>query len=596
MALDERTRTMLTSRELFLERHGQVERLPGVRPVILASWRRSLLAGLEPDRSRPRFQLGGPAEQLMRATREIVEPRAHHLAGTASSLALTDHSGRVIIRWVKDTPFEHRLDRHNVQPGFSFAETTVGTNSGGVVLETGRAALVAGPEHFFTESLQLTCAGAPIRHPVSRRIVGTLNLTCAYSDTSPVLLTWVTELAQQIEQRMLTSISRRERALLTAYLTEQHDSRQAVLCLDRTTVVSNATAARMLTPADQAMVWERAARVVDGMSAGHREIVDLADGRRAAIRATAVRDDGAAIGALVRLRMLPPAGLPEPEGNAGAPNRAPSGVNVLPGLVGHSPAWRRLCEQVALAGKEPLLLTGAPGTGKCAVARVLSEGASRLEVDAAWSGGAAEEWLRRLRGDLLDRAHAAVLVRHTQYLPASAWPLLASVLSEACGFGIRVFATFTSTPDRSQPPVWPGAVVDVPSLAERPDDVSLLLEELTWRVVGGLRRCRWSSDAAQVVSRVSWPRNIAALEDLVRKVARPGIDRIGTVDLPLSVRSQGARRRLIGLERVEAEAILQALRDADGNKKAAADTLNIARSTLYRKMRALGLDLAATTF
>ena len=50
------------------------------------------------------------------------------------------------------------------------------------------------------------------------------------------------------------------------------------------------------------------------------------------------------------------------------------------------------------------------------------------------------------------------------------------------------------------------------------------------------------------------------------------------------------------LEQTEALAIMNALRAAGGNKNKAALSLGIARSTLYRKVRALGLDLSATVY
>jgi transcriptional regulator of acetoin/glycerol metabolism len=40
---------------------------------------------------------------------------------------------------------------------------------------------------------------------------------------------------------------------------------------------------------------------------------------------------------------------------------------------------------------------------------------------------------------------------------------------------------------------------------------------------------------------------------------------------------------------IEREAILDALRDAGGNKQAAADRLGLSRSTLYRKLTAYSI-------
>jgi sigma-54 dependent transcriptional regulator, acetoin dehydrogenase operon transcriptional activator AcoR len=60
--------------------------------------------------------------------------------------------------------------------------------------------------------------------------------------------------------------------------------------------------------------------------------------------------------------------------------------------------------------------------------------------------------------------------------------------------------------------------------------------------------------------------------------------------LPPEYRGTGTRRHLSSLQRSERESVLDALSVSRGNKKAAAGQLGIARSTLYRKMRALGID------
>ncbi len=41
---------------------------------------------------------------------------------------------------------------------------------------------------------------------------------------------------------------------------------------------------------------------------------------------------------------------------------------------------------------------------------------------------------------------------------------------------------------------------------------------------------------------------------------------------------------------------MTALREADGNKHRAAESAGIARSTLYREVRALGIDLSTSAF
>ena len=65
---------------------------------------------------------------------------------------------------------------------------------------------------------------------------------------------------------------------------------------------------------------------------------------------------------------------------------------------------------------------------------------------------------------------------------------------------------------------------------------------------------------------------------------------------PPALLAKAAPRRLTAIEHAELEAISEALDAAGGNKRDAARRLGIARSTLYRKLRAYGLDLDRTAF
>ncbi|HWM23154.1 MAG TPA: helix-turn-helix domain-containing protein, partial [Ilumatobacteraceae bacterium] len=67
---------------------------------------------------------------------------------------------------------------------------------------------------------------------------------------------------------------------------------------------------------------------------------------------------------------------------------------------------------------------------------------------------------------------------------------------------------------------------------------------------------------------------------------------IAVFHLPESVGENGETQRWSTIELAERQAILRALSEHDGNKMAAASALGLARSTLYRKLRAFAIDVA----
>jgi transcriptional regulator of acetoin/glycerol metabolism len=129
----------------------------------------------------------------------------------------------------------------------------------------------------------------------------------------------------------------------------------------------------------------------------------------------------------------------------------------------------------------------------------------------------------------------------------------------------------------------------VPPLRRRPED----LEAIITRVLGDLaprRRVRLDAGALRLVRGYPWPGNVPELRDaLAAALARRPLGEIRADDLPASCHGV-PRRTLTRLETQEREAILTALHECAGNRRAAAERLGLARSTLYRKLRTYSLE------
>lgn len=594
--MDDWTRGASCDRGVLAEQARRMPKKVGaVRPIVYESWRRSKLQGLDPDRVAPRHCPDLELDSyLTRIVEPVVERHRAVVEQTGFAVSLTDQEGRMLRRWAPDRTMARRLDALGVAPRFSVSESHVGTTSA-ISLLAGSAVLVRGPEHFAENLRDFTCGGAPIVNPVTRRMVGSLNVSCRLEDTSPLLLSWVGGLAREVEQVLRDSACRREQLLLSAYLVYDHDARHPLVALNEKTIISNAAAARLLGPVDQAMLWECACRAIRDRRYETQGLT-LAEGVPVSVETHPVHDGLDVVGAVVKLKATTTAVTPDRH-SAGA-----IGAFRLPGLAGIGPRWLNLCAQAARLGPdERVLLVGEPGSGRVAVARALVDRGPIHVLDARHVESiGAQRWLAGVESGI-DDAHETLILRHIDLLE----PALAAATDAALDrrpSGRRIFATSQFGPlarDRPHPLVDTFAsVLDVPPLRDRLEDLPALVNMLTARVVEDGPPVRWMPAAVQALSRLEWPGNVAALAALVHRLVagRRGGGYIGVGDLPADVTAGTARRRLGALEQAEAKAILAALRDADGNKHRASQSLGIARSTLYRKIRALGLDLSASAF
>jgi DNA-binding NtrC family response regulator len=156
----------------------------------------------------------------------------------------------------------------------------------------------------------------------------------------------------------------------------------------------------------------------------------------------------------------------------------------------------------------------------------------------------------------------------------------------------------------------------LPALRERIGDIPLLVDHFLREVSEACGReiSGFNQEAMDVLQSYSWPGNVRQLENVVERAVLLARDAVLTVDdLPpeltgrvsnpwtssasgveapdaLDMSDVSGKTLREALEGPERQIILQALRSHGWNRAATAESLDINRTTLYKKMKRLGLD------
>jgi transcriptional regulator of acetoin/glycerol metabolism len=574
---------------------------PGqVRDTILASWRRSrewhvaadhidLSYVRDPDLDTPLTRTALPVLQNLRES----------LQGEQVSVILTDARGVALFRLTADHDLERYLDRVQLAPGFSYAEEFVGTNGIGTALESGRAAHVFGHEHYAEHLEDLACAAVPIRHPISGKAVGAVNLTCWRKDAGPLLTALVQSTARQVTQGLLDDGSTEEFQLLREYLRACRYSGGLVFAQTHDMVLMNNQARDTLDPGDQAALLGHAA---GALADDHPAVVDveLPTGARARMHCHPLQGKGRRrlAGGVVHVKLIEPAS--QAAVNAGTGSRA---RRFGPALVGSGPLWLRGCLQVeaACASGEWLSLEGEPGAGKLALLRAVSRrrnpaGAFHV-LDAAEAGD--HDWMGRALAELLE-GEGSLVIRHVDRLSTlrlhALWIALEQALAVDRQHVLWVAVTLSQVPAVGDLAgllkFFPGAV-ELPPLRHHIEDLHEIVPFFLARLnPHGAPVC--SPEAMHLLMRSNWPGNTEQLWQVLRLVAKHR--RTGTIrpgDLPPECWSV-SRRLLSPLESLERDAIVQSLLDHHGNKTKGAGSLGMSRATIYRKIHEYGIATPAS--
>jgi DNA-binding NtrC family response regulator len=142
--------------------------------------------------------------------------------------------------------------------------------------------------------------------------------------------------------------------------------------------------------------------------------------------------------------------------------------------------------------------------------------------------------------------------------------------------------------------------IKLPPLRERKSDIDALVISFLEKFSEANGKIRTISEEAMSRLRAyDWPGNVRELENAIERAIALGSGPIlHAGDLPTSLQYGTGERlpqndELLPLEELERRAILRALREAGGDKLAAARILGIGKTTLYRKLKQYQAEIQA---
>ncbi len=143
--------------------------------------------------------------------------------------------------------------------------------------------------------------------------------------------------------------------------------------------------------------------------------------------------------------------------------------------------------------------------------------------------------------------------------------------------------------------------IKLPPLRERREDIPLLAGHFLQKYAKqeGKSIEGITPDALDLMMAYHWPGNVRELENAMeRAMVLASGPEIGAKDLPAAVRSLGEKRIYESdntlaswIEKLEEEALRQALLECEGNISQTAKKLGIGRATIYRKAKKYGLPM-----
>lgn len=623
-----------------------------VRKEIAASWVRCRERGLDPyapkapvrlsDREmQERIAKNGP---MLNAALPFMQLLEISVRATGFITTLSDRDG-IVLMVCGDDEILDMSQENNYVPGCCRSEEEVGTNSIGLCLVERRPLHLTGPEHYNRGHHAWTCASSPIFSP-RKDLLGVLTLSGKPDRIHPHTFGMVICAAEAIENKLKEESAAHDRHKIGLLLDSILNSiSEAIIAVGKDGVITHVnTAVAEIFKLPSCELAGRNARAlfsqphkIDAILQSERETpptemsLETTKGRLLfMMECFPIRESGEILGTIVKLKEK---------------RKVLTMVNEVSGfsakftfrdIIGKNLLLHRQMELARAAAKTSarVLIIGESGTGKelfaqaihkeslvsggpflamncAAIPRELFEAELFGYVEGAFTGA-------RKRGHVgkIELADGGTLfLDEIGYMPIDMQTKLLRVLQEgeitrlgdtrSIKVNVRVisatnrdlFAAVKAKSFRGDLYYRLSVVeIAIPPLRSRIEDLPDLGGHIMKRIASqlGVEEISVSREAMGILMKYAWPGNIRELEnvlELAAIVCKNGVIHPG--DLPARVRNEGRSvgrpEKITSLKAAEESLIRKALRESRGNVTLASRELKISRSTLYRRLRELGM-------
>ncbi|WP_245650906.1 sigma-54-dependent Fis family transcriptional regulator [Thauera butanivorans] len=586
---------------------------------------------------------------LLQASAPVMACARDFLAETGTVMALADTSS-TILTMEGDNPTMGSAESIHLLPGVSWSERICGTNAIGTALAVGQPVQIHSAEHYCAGIKRWTCSATVIRHPQDGEILGVVDVSGLSETYSRQSLALVVTTASRIESRLTLLEMERRYHLLEAALPHWAGGTDGVVLFDHRgypiKANENAQAAIAALGADLDLAAPRRIPALALEGGGQALPAWLQSAWLQPVSRRGERLGTLMIVPLPRLGRARAAG-PMRELAGEATVRSPRATETPAGFGGVVTADAGLREALRKASqlarsRVPVLLLGETGAGKEEFAQGLHKASpfSDGPYVALNCGGLSRELLASelfgyvdgaftgaRKGGLVGKIEAAnggtLFLDEIGEMPLDLQPHLLRVLEQGeiyrLGENVPRKVTFrlvAATHRDLRQEVAGGRFrmdfyyrvavtsIRIPALRERGGDVRLLAAHFVelFRERHGLGP-RWLSEPLLAALEVyAWPGNVRELRNVIESMLLMSESEVlGIEALPPELRAAGAEpadehRTSLPAPAVrsiatgEAELIRSAISATRGNLTKAARELDIAKSTLYQKLRQYGLE------